>query len=210
MKSRRVFSTRSVSVRSRRTATAPPSGSGAAVTSKARPATMEVARDVRLFFLVVASDCGQKIGIPHRFDHGRVQAGALRNESIHRLVGPADDPVGANGDHGVLHAVEQSLELPLAGLNSSETTLNLLRGLVDCGGHAHQFRRAESRPLGRAVAFSMRAATSTMRSRRRDVHTEHATGNQQCYERSEQRSPNQMAAHLRLDCLTGRKVDRQA
>src|SRR3984885_11202156 len=46
MKSRGVFSTRSVSVRSRSTATAPPPGKGAAVTSKARPGMMEVAREV--------------------------------------------------------------------------------------------------------------------------------------------------------------------
>ena len=40
MKSRRLFSMRSVSVRSRSTATAPPPGMGAAVTSKVRPETM--------------------------------------------------------------------------------------------------------------------------------------------------------------------------
>ena len=38
IKSRRVFSMRSVSVKSRSTATAPPPGMGAAVTSKVRPA----------------------------------------------------------------------------------------------------------------------------------------------------------------------------
>src|ERR1700722_18004632 len=40
MKSRRVFSMRSVSVRSRSTATTPPPGMGAAVMSKVRPAVM--------------------------------------------------------------------------------------------------------------------------------------------------------------------------
>src|SRR5579872_6545789 len=46
MKSRRVFSTRSTSVRSWSTTTAPPPGRGAAITSKLRPAPREVARAV--------------------------------------------------------------------------------------------------------------------------------------------------------------------
>src|SRR5437588_688338 len=49
------FSIRSISVRSRSTATAPPPGIGAALTSKACPGTIDAARAVRTLFCSAAS-----------------------------------------------------------------------------------------------------------------------------------------------------------
>ncbi len=51
-------------------------------------------------------DGGQEIWIANGFDDGSIEARVLRNEAIHGLVGPLDQAVGADGDDGVLHAVQ--------------------------------------------------------------------------------------------------------
>src|SRR3979411_2893630 len=145
IKSRRGFSTRSVSVKSRRTATAPPPGMGAAVTSKVRAGTMEVARGVttlrgtptprppaprqgggghsesarrnkgrgssRHHLAGHASPAHrtQEIGIPHRLDDGSIQPSALRNQTVHTLVGPLYALVRAEGGDGIRHSVTTRL-----------------------------------------------------------------------------------------------------
>jgi hypothetical protein len=46
---------------------------------------------------------------------------------------------GTDGDHGVLHAVEQGFELALAGAHGGKAALDLLGSLVDGCGDASNF-----------------------------------------------------------------------
>ena len=81
-------------------------------------------------------DGGEEIGIANRLNDRGVQPGALRDKTIHGLVGPLDEAVGAYGNDGVLHAVQQGFELVLAGADGREAAFDLASGLVDGGGHA--------------------------------------------------------------------------
>ena len=98
-------------------------------------------------------DGGEEIGIANGFDDGSVQARVLRDEAIHGLVGPLHEAVGADGDDGVLHAVEQSLELALAGAHGGETSFDLAGGLVDGGGDASDFVERTCRRRGHEIAL---------------------------------------------------------
>ena len=154
MKSRRVFSTRSVSVRSRSTATAPPSGRGAAVTSKARPGTIGCgARGLDLFRRGGGFDGGEEIGIADGFNDRSIEASVLRDEAVHGLVGPLHEAVGTDGDDGVLHAVEQGFELALAGAHGGKTAFDLAGGFVDGGGDAADFVEGRVVDAGAQVAL---------------------------------------------------------
>ena len=84
-------------------------------------------------------DGGEEIGIADGFDDGCVEARVLRNKTIHGLIGPLHEAVGAHGDDGVLHAVEQSLELALAGADRGKTAFDLAGGFVDGSGDAADF-----------------------------------------------------------------------
>ena len=124
------------------------------MTSKARPGTMEVARAV--FDLLGGGggfDGGEEIGIADGFDDGSVEASVLRNEAIHGLIGPLHEAVGADGDDGVLHAVEQSFELALAGADGGETAFDLSGGFVDGGGDASDFVEGSVVDAGAKVAL---------------------------------------------------------
>ncbi len=68
-----------------------------------------------------------------------MQASALGNEAIHGLVGPLDEAVGADGDHGVLHAVEQGFELALTGADGGKTFFDAAGGDIDGSGDAADF-----------------------------------------------------------------------
>ena len=169
------------------------------MTSKARPGTMEVARAGLHFFGGGGGfDGGEEIGIANGFDDRSVQASALRDEAIHGLVGPLHEAVGADGDDGVLHAVEQSFELALAGADGGESSFDLAGGFVDGGGDAADFVEGRSSTRARRSPCSMRAATSTMRSRRRAVQMDAAARDEQGDEESDGGSPKQAAMHLRL------------
>src|SRR5438309_11781108 len=111
MKSRRVFSTRSVSVRSRKTATAPPPGRGAAVTSKLRPGTMEPARAEAIFFPSVIAHGGQQLGVAHGFYDWSIQPRALCHQALHAPIAPLHSTVRAHGPDGILHGVKKCVEL---------------------------------------------------------------------------------------------------
>ena len=63
----------------------------------------------------------------------------LRNKPIHGLVGPLHQTVGAHRDHRVLHAVEQSFELALAGAHGGKTAFDLAGGFVDGSSNAANF-----------------------------------------------------------------------
>ena len=115
---------------------------------------MEVARAVFTCFGGGGGfDGGEEIGIANGFDDGRVEARVLRNEAIHGLVGPLHEAVGADGDDGVLHAVEQSFELALAGADGGEAAFDLSGGLVDGGGDAADFIEGTVFDAGTQVAL---------------------------------------------------------
>ena len=73
--------------------------------------------------------------IADSFDHGRVQARAAGDKSLHPAVGPLHAAVGIHGDDGILHGVEKGLELTLAGLDGDETLFDLASGLIEGSGN---------------------------------------------------------------------------
>src|SRR5580700_8294793 len=95
IKSRRLFSMRSVSVRSRSTATAPPPGIGAAVTSNVRPEAMVFARA----FL----NRSEKFRVAHAVNQRSIQSRSTQQQTIHAAIRPLDAPVDIHRDYGVLH-----------------------------------------------------------------------------------------------------------
>src|SRR5271166_1158579 len=139
MKSRRVFSTRSVSVRSRSTATAPPPGKGGGHVEGAAGNDGSGARGLDLVGGRGFLDAGEEIRIADGFDDGLLQPGTLRNQTIHGAVGPLHQAIVADGDDGVLHAVEQGFELALAGDDSGEAVFNAAGSFVDGSGDAADF-----------------------------------------------------------------------
>jgi hypothetical protein len=68
-----------------------------------------------------------------------MQARALGDEAVHGLIGPLHEAVGADGDDGVLHAVEQGFELALAGADGGETFFHAAGGNVNGRGDATDF-----------------------------------------------------------------------
>ena len=135
---------------------------------------MEVARAVvDLFGGGCGFNGGEKIGVADGFDNRRVEASVLRNEAIHGLVGPLHEAVGADGDDCVLHAVEQSFELALAGADGGETALDLAGGFIDGGGDAADFVKGSVVYAGAQIALRQcgqrhsRCVRGGARSRRR-------------------------------------------
>ncbi len=96
---------------------------------------------------------GQEIGIANGLDQRSVLARVLRDQFVHGLVRPLHAIVGADGDDGILHAVEQGFELALAGLQSGETFFQMAGGLVQRGGDLSDFVR---RTLRRCVRSGLR------------------------------------------------------
>ncbi len=82
-----------------------------------------------------------------------MQAGALRDQAVHGLVGPLHEAVGADGDDGVLHAVEQGFELALAGADGGETLFDAAGGFIDGAGDAADFVLRSFQDAGLKVAF---------------------------------------------------------
>src|SRR6202050_1488181 len=95
----------------------------------------------------------EEIGIANGFDNGLVQARALRNQAIHRLVGPLHQAIGADGDNGVLHAVEQSFELALAGTDCGETFFDAAGCAIDGSGDPADFILGSFADTGLQIAF---------------------------------------------------------
>ena len=98
-------------------------------------------------------DGGEEVWVADGFLDRLLQAGALRNEVVHGLIGPLHVAVGADGDDGVLHAVEQSFELALAGADGGKTFFDAASGLIDGAGDAAYFvlRRFENTGVEIAV-----------------------------------------------------------
>ena len=134
MKSRRVFSTRSVSVRSRSTATAPPPGIGAAVTSNVRPGRTECAR-AEVNRLPSLAPCRAS----RNPDHAPIpllapaDADVLWDKPFHASICPLHLPVRSDRDHRVLHGIEKRFELALALLHGRETVFQAPRRFVESG-----------------------------------------------------------------------------
>ena len=79
-------------------------------------------------------DGGEEVGVANGFNHRSIQTSALRNEAVHGLVRPLHEAVGADGNDRVLHAVEQSFELMLAGVHGGECALDPAGRLIDSSG----------------------------------------------------------------------------
>ena len=133
-----------------------------------------MARVVFTFFVRGGSfDGGEEVGIANGFDDRGIQASVLADEAIHGLIGPLHEAVGADGDDGVLHAVEQSFELALAGTDGGETAFDLSGGFVDGGGDAADFIERDVFDAGAEIALLdaggdvRRCARGGGRSRRR-------------------------------------------
>ena len=77
----------------------------------------------------------------------------MRNEAVHGLVGPLHEAVGADGDDGVLHAVEQGFELALAGADGGKTFFDAAGGFIDGGGDAADFILRSFVDAGLEIAF---------------------------------------------------------
>jgi hypothetical protein len=105
-----------------------------------RPGTIEVARAV-LTSVSAGSfpDGGQEIRIANGFDHRLVQPCALRNQAVHRTIGPLHEAIVADGDDGILHAVEQGFQLTLAGDDGGETLFDAAGSFVDGASDAADF-----------------------------------------------------------------------
>ncbi len=98
-------------------------------------------------------DGGEEVGVADGFDYRLLQASALRNQAVHGLISPLYEAVGAHGDDGVLHAVEQGFKLALAGLDGGETLLDAAGSLIDGAGDAANFVRRSFEDAGLKIAF---------------------------------------------------------
>ena len=173
IKSRRVFSTRSVSVRSRSTATTPPSGNGAAVTSNARPGTIDVARAVftSLFVmaaLTVARKSGSRI-VSTTGALSRVCCGTRRSMGWFAQRTNPSGLTAITASCMLLSSVSSCrwLERTAAKLTSTcSAVLSIAAATRPISSRGVAFTRARRSPL------SMRAATSTMRCSRRAIQIE--------------------------------------
>ena len=102
--------------------------------------TMDVARVVFTCFVLVAPlTAARKSGSRMVSTTGAFRRVVLRDKTIHGLIRPLHQPVGANRDHRVLHAIEQSFELALAGTHGGKTAFDLAGGFVDGSGDAANF-----------------------------------------------------------------------
>src|ERR1019366_2456211 len=136
---------------------------------------------------------------------GGGEAGVLGNEAIHGLIGPLHEAVRTDGDDGILHAVEQSFELALAGTHGSEAAFDLSGGLVDGGGDAANF--IEGTVFDASTEVALLDADRDV-----DDVLEAAGGPDGCgggdeqgEEQSDGGSPNQAAVDLRLHGFDIRK-----
>ena len=141
---------------------------------------METARVEEICLPSVAlRTAARNCGIADGLDNGRVQASALRDQAFQAAVGPLDASVGADGDDGVLHGVEQSLELTLAGLNGQEAFFELAGGFVEGRGYLADFVDRSCGDAGGEIAGgdpigegddALQAAGGILRAHDREQH----------------------------------------
>ena len=75
----------------------------------------------------------QKIRIANCFDHGSVKPRPQRKQPVHGLVGPLHSLLVIDGQHRILHAVQQGFQLALAGSQGGKVSFELAGGLVQGG-----------------------------------------------------------------------------
>jgi len=81
----------------------------------------------------------QEIGIADGLNDRRVQAGALRNQAVHALVGPLYAFIRPDRDDSILHAVQQGFKLALAVSQGREVVFHVARRLVEGGRDVPNF-----------------------------------------------------------------------
>src|SRR5271157_238099 len=136
-----------------------------------------------------------------------MQAGALRNQAIHGLIGPLHEAVGTDGDDGVLHAVEQGLELALAGADGGKAALDLPGSLVDGGGDAANF--IERSVVHAGVKIALLDAGGDIDDALEAARSPDGGGgsDQQSDDESERRPPQHAAVNLLLnDFYIGERI----
>src|SRR3954471_23624824 len=94
----------------------------------------------------------------------------LWDQLIHTLVGPLHAIIRADCDDGVLHAVKQSLKLVLAGLQRSETFLQVAGGFVERGSDlpdliSRRFLDARGQVTGSNLIGKLHDAMQTVSNR---------------------------------------------
>ena len=162
---------RSASVRSRSTATAPPPGIGAAVTSNVRPTAIvferaEVTTCVARRFL----NRGQKIRVANAVDQRRIQPRSAVQQPVHAAIGPLHASVDIDRNHRVLHAVEQRFQFALAGLHARKAFFDAARRLIQRRRHLADLVRRSGRDSAVRSPAATRSANSTIRCRRRPTY----------------------------------------
>ena len=75
------------------------------------------------------------------------------NQAVHRLIGPLHQPIGADGNNRVLHAVEQGFQLALAGLHGGKTLFDATGRLIDGSGNPADFVLRRFEDAGLEIAF---------------------------------------------------------
>ncbi len=123
----------------------------------------------------------------------------LGNEAIHGLVRPLHEAVGTDGDDGVLHAVEQSFELALAGADGGEAAFDLSGSFVDGGGDAADLIERTVLDAGTEVALldADGDIDDVLEASRGPDGS--GGGDEQGEEQSDGRAPEQAAIDLRLN-----------
>ena len=140
--------------------------------------------------------CRQEIGIAHAIDERRIQPRRAQQKAVHAAIRPLHTPVGSNGDHGVLHAVEERFEFILAGLQAVKTLFHAARRLVERGGYLAHFIFGSGRNSGRQIAGgdalgkahdSFQPPSGVLRGRRRDKNGDPKSRERAPEQRSRQR-----------------------
>ncbi len=159
---------------------------GAAVTSKVRPEAMVFERaDADHLVARRFLNRGEKVRVADAVDQRRIQARSAKQQTVHAPIGPLHASVDIDRNHRVLHAVEKSFQLALAGLNASVTFLHPARRLIECRRHLPDLvRRSGSDsggqiPAGHALGKiydPLQTPAHILRSGRRHHHRENESG----------------------------------
>ena len=90
-------------------------------------------------FLGSSLNGGQKVGVANAVNDGRVQTVRRWEKTVHAAICPLDAAVGADRDHGILHAIQQSFEFALTGLHAREAFFQTASSLVESGRYLPDF-----------------------------------------------------------------------
>ena len=140
---------------------------------------------------------GEKVRVAHAVDQRRIQARSMQQQTVHAPIRPLHTPIGIDRNHSVLHAVEQSFQLALAGLNASVTFFHAARRFIECRRHLPDLvRRSGSNSGGQIPARHalgkihdpLQTPTHIVGSDRRHQHRENESAERSPEQRHAQRT----------------------